>query len=96
MTNEKLRRVAAENDNPPILPEGFQPAMQSVLAVVADIDFAHEREMEKVNNSGLDDVFKSRLISKLDQRHRERRQPYAQELVRLQKRIRALFSREPV
>jgi streptomycin 6-kinase len=96
MTKDQLRRVAPEDDRPPILPDEFQPAMQSILAILADIDFAHEREVEKVSRSGLDDVFKSSLIAKLDQLHRERRQPYAQELVRLQHRFRSLRSREPV
>lgn len=96
MTKDQLRRVAPEGDRPPIMPDEFQPAMQSMLAILADIDFAHEREMEQVNGSGLDDVFKSRLIAKLHQVHQQRREPYAQELLRLQKRIRTLFSRQPV
>jgi hypothetical protein len=49
--------------------------MQSVLATLADIDFADRQEVEKVSSTGLDDVFKSRLVTKLDQLHREQRQP---------------------
>jgi hypothetical protein len=94
MTNEQLRHDAPEYDQPPIMPDEFEPAMQSILAILADIDFAHEREVEKVNNSGLNEVFKSSLIAKLDHVHQQRRKPYAQELVRLQERIRALFTRE--
>ena len=95
MTNDNLRPNISERDTP-VLPADLEPAMQSVLATLADIDFAHRQEVEKVSSSGLDDMFKSRLIAKLDQLHRERRQPYAQEAVRLQKRMRSLFSRERV
>jgi hypothetical protein len=70
--------------------------MQSVLSTLADIDFAHRQAVEKVSSTGLDDVFKSRLVAKLDQLHRERRHPYAKEVVRLQKRMRSLLRREPV
>jgi hypothetical protein len=96
MTKDQLRRDAPEDDRPPTMPDELQPAMQSVLAILADIDFAHEREVEKVNNSGLDDVFKSSLIAKLDHVHQQRRKPYAQELVRLQHRFRSLRNHERV
>ena len=95
MTNDNLRPNISERDTP-VLPADLEPAMQSVLATLADIDFAHRQEVEKVSSTGLDDVFKSRLVAKLDQLHRERRHPYAQEAVRLQKRMRSLFSRERV
>ncbi len=95
MTNDNLRPNISERDTP-VLPADLEPAMQSVLATLADIDFAHRQEVEKVSSTRLDDVFKSRLIAKLDQLHRERRQPYAQVAVRLQKRMRSLFSRERV
>ena len=96
MTKDSVRHTASEHDPPPIIPAELSPAMQSLLATLADIDFAHQREVEKVTNSGLDDVFKSRLTAKLDRLHRERRQPYAQELLRLQNRFRSLRSRESI
>lgn len=95
MTNDNLRPDISERDAP-VLPPDLQPAMQLVLATLADIDLAHRQEVEKVSSSGLDDVFKSRLIAKLDQLHRERRHPYAQEVLRLQNRFRSFRSREPV
>jgi hypothetical protein len=95
MTNDNLRPNTSERDAP-VLPADLEPAMQSVLATLADIDFAHRQEVEKVSSTGLDDVFKSRLVAKLDQLHRDRRDPYAKEVVTLQKRMRALFRPEPV
>ena len=95
MTNDNLRPNTSERDAP-VLPADLEPAMQSVLATLADIDFAHRQEVEKVSSTGLDDVFKSRLVAKLDQLHRERRQPYLQEVVQLQNRMRLTVSRVPI
>ena len=95
MTNDNLRPNISERDAP-VLPADLEPAMQSVLATLADIDFAHRQEVERVSSSRLDDVFKSRLVARLDSVHREQRGPYAKEVVRLQRRMRALVRREPV
>jgi hypothetical protein len=73
----------------------FQPAMQAMLATLADIDFAHEHELEKVNSSVIDDSFKMKLVTKLDQLHRDRREPYEQERVRLHEQMRSLMNRVP-
>lgn len=86
----------ATNDTPRVMPDELQPSMQSVLATLADIDFAYQHELEQVNSSGVDDVFKSRLVAKLEQLHRDRRQPYADELIKLQNRVRSMVRRELV
>jgi len=93
MSNHKLRERAL--DQSPVAPAEFQPALQAILATLADIDFAHEHEMEKINSSVMDERFKTKLVTKLDQLHREKREPYEQELVRLQDRMRSLLSRVP-
>jgi hypothetical protein len=89
MPNANLRE-AHEHHQPPIMPAEFLPVMQSLLATLADIDFAHEHEVEKVNSSGKDDTFKAKLITKLDQLHQERRHPYEHELLRLASRMQSL------
>ena len=91
MTDDHPRRPVSEH---PIIPPELQPALQSALATLADIDFAHEREVEQIRSSGLDDVFKARLLTKLGDVHRERRHRYAEQLAMLQTRFRSL--REPV
>ena len=95
MSNHKLREGQYDHDQSPVAPAEFQPALQAILATLADIDFAHEHEMEKINSSVMDERFKTKLVTKLDQLHREKREPYEQELVRLQDRMRSLLSRVP-
>ncbi len=92
MPHANLREVD-EHHQPPVMPDEFQPLMQSLLATLADIDFAHEHELERVNSTVVDERFKARLMTKLDQTHRERRHPYERELLRLEGRMRALMSR---
>ena len=64
--------------------------LQSLLATLADIDFAHESDIETVRNSLAEDWLKQTTIRKLQQRHRERREPYVRRLEALQERIRTL------
>lgn len=95
MPKSNVRATHSEHDQPPVIPAEFQELMQSVLATLADIDFAHEHELEKVNSTNADATFKAKLITKLDRLHQERRHPYAHELLRLEERMRSLFIRVP-
>ena len=90
-----IRTYGTAEHEPPVMPAELRPVVQSILATLADIDFAHEKELEKLNQSDLNEAFKLRLVAKLDQIHREKREPYAQELVRLQDRFRSLLSGVP-
>jgi hypothetical protein len=51
-----------------------------------DIDIAYERERETLNKSSPNMFSKARLLRKLKERHRERRQPLIQYLIALQTR----------
>ena len=84
------------HDQPPLIPAEFQPRMQLVLATLADIDFAHECELDNVNSAAIDASFKAKMIAKLDQVHQQRRHPYAQELIRLHEWMRSRLVRETV
>ena len=66
----------------------IEPLMQTLLATLADIDFAYERELEKIENSTSDDNLKESLRSRRETNHRERREPYVQQLAELHARIR--------
>ena len=68
----------------------LQPLLQSLLASLADIDFAHESDIETVRPRAAEDWLKQATIRKLQQLHRERREPYVRRLEALQERIRAL------
>ncbi|MBB3018450.1 hypothetical protein FHR70_001504 [Microvirga lupini] len=65
----------------------FQPLLQSLLATLADLDFDYEKEREKLSNTSPDTNIKIRALEKLKTRHRERREPYIQQLAILQKRM---------
>jgi hypothetical protein len=73
--------------NPRIYSPSFQPLLQSLLATLADLDFDYEQEREKVSSTSPDADVKSRALEKLRNRHRERREPYIQQLAILQKRM---------
>jgi hypothetical protein len=64
--------------------------LQSLLATLADIDFAYESDLEVVQNSTTDEVLKRTVIKKLQECHRERRAPYVQQLATLQERMVAM------
>jgi hypothetical protein len=61
--------------------------LQSLLATLADLDFDYEKEREKLSNTSPDTTIKIRALEKLKNRHRERRDPYIQQLTILQKRM---------
>ena len=85
-----MRTLAIAQDQPPLMPAEFQPAIEAILS---EIDFAHEHELEKVEKSAMDDSFKMRLVGKLNQLHQERRRPYAYELLLLENRTRSISRR---
>ena len=66
----------------------LQPLLQSLLATLADIDFGYERERDTISTRTTDMNLKIRLLEKLREHHRERREPYIQQLAILQERIR--------
>jgi hypothetical protein len=66
----------------------LQPLLQSLLATLADIDVEYERERDRLSSRTMDGSLKTRVLAKLQQQHRERREPYIQHLTVLQERIR--------
>jgi hypothetical protein len=65
----------------------LQPLSQSLLATVANMDFAYEREREKLSATTNDRHLTVRMLEKLAAQHRERREPYIRQLAILQDRI---------
>jgi hypothetical protein len=68
----------------------IQTLLQSLLATLADIDFAYESDLEAVKNSATDEALKRKVIDKLQQQHREQRTPYIRQLAALQERVRVM------
>ena len=67
----------------------IQPLMQTLLAILADLDFAYECELERIAAGPGDLALKECLRARLETQHGERRAPYLQQLGRLEARMRA-------
>ena len=65
----------------------YQPLMQSLLATLANIDFEHDHHIARVKKSATETGVKAYLMARLQERHRERRRPYVQQLAVLERRI---------
>ena len=63
------------------------PLLQSLLATLADIDFAYESDLEVVQNRAVEEVLKQKVVEKLQQQYRARREPYIRQIATLQRRI---------
>ena len=87
---EHSRRQKAPNRNRVYSPD-ILPLLQTVLADLADIDFAFEKSLETIKHSPADEERKSEMIASLWRQHREQRAPYIQELAALRERIETTF-----
>ena len=65
----------------------MQPLLQALLSTLADIDFDYEIERDRLSNSSPENNLKTKALEKLKARHRERREPYIQQLTVLQQRM---------
>lgn len=61
----------------------IQAMMQELLRTLANIDFQHEAEMDRLKQSATDEELKKYIKEKLLARHRERREPYVNLLAEL-------------
>jgi hypothetical protein len=80
-------RPNRENHPPRLYSPTLQPLLQSLLSTLADIDFAYEREREKVSKSSPDINLRIRILEKLKAQHQARRSPYLQQLAILQEKM---------
>jgi hypothetical protein len=67
------------------------PRLQSLLADVADIDFACEQKLEAIERKSGDESLKRKKIAQLWREHQERRAPYVAALEELQEQVRGCF-----
>jgi hypothetical protein len=84
------KSVAGEARVLRLYPSDIQPRLQAILAVLADLDFAFESDLETIQQSAADEGLKQQAMARLHERHHERRAPYLQQLAKLEQRIRAL------
>ena len=80
-------RTRDNESRPGIYSPDVQPLLQSLLATLADLDFDYERERERISSSTEGSNLRVRLLRKLADKHRERRDPYIRHLTALQARI---------
>jgi len=66
----------------------LQPLLQTLLGTLADFEYEHERD--NINCRTMDMNLKIRLLEKLKQHHRQRREPYLQQLAVVEERIRRM------
>jgi hypothetical protein len=76
----------------PSHPSILQPLLQSLLATLANLDFEYGQERERVVRSSPDMNVRIRALEKLKAQHRERREPYIQQLAILQGAIERLLN----
>ncbi|ANY76966.1 hypothetical protein BB934_00985 [Microvirga ossetica] len=67
------------------------PLLQNILAELADLDFAHEKNLNRIRQSAADDAEKSAMIVRLRRQHRDMREPFVHELTTLRERIDTIF-----
>ncbi|NBJ13107.1 hypothetical protein [Microvirga arsenatis] len=67
------------------------PRLQSLLAVLADIDLAYEKSLKTITSTRSDGNWRDEMISALRRAHSEQRAPYVRELCALKERIDAPF-----
>jgi hypothetical protein len=73
-------------------PADLLPVLQSLLSTLADIDLAHQSEVEAVRSSSVEESLKQALIRELQERHGERREPYVRQLRVLREHISSIAS----
>jgi hypothetical protein len=71
---------------------GVAPLLQSLLATLADIDFAFESDLEVVETSATDEALKRKIVERLREQHRERRAPYVRQIDAIQKKLQLLVA----
>ncbi|MBB3019606.1 hypothetical protein FHR70_002671 [Microvirga lupini] len=67
------------------------PRLQSLLADLADIDFACEKSLKAIERGLGDESLKRRRIAQLWRDRQERRAPYVAALEELQEQVKACF-----
>ncbi len=92
MNDTQLHNTPSGRGAPParMYSPSLQPLLQSLLSTLADIDYDYESQREKITKNSPDINLRIRILEKLKAQHRERREPYLQQLAILQEQIQNL------
>src|SRR4051812_9443274 len=61
--------------------------LRHTMRTLANLDFEHHHEMQKVERSKPDPALRTQIVGRLRWRHHERREPYAKLIAELQKHL---------
>ena len=75
--------------SPPVYSPALHPLMQSLQTTLANIDCEQELELAKLSRSTAPVSVKARVLAGINQRHHERRGPYAHQLAIFRQDIRS-------
>ncbi|MGO4387807.1 hypothetical protein AB4Y85_09740 [Microvirga sp. 2YAF29] len=89
--NDEHSHISSGRNGYQVYDPGALPQLQSLLAILADIDVDHGNNLRLIENKRMDDASKDRMIADLWQKHRKRRAPYVHEIDSLRKRMIAAF-----
>jgi len=91
VTDSVLCRVDARTQQPvaEMEPEPARLTLQALIDALIAIDLAFERERDELNKSRLAPVSWHRMVRTLREQHRQRREPYVQQLFARQERFEA-------
>jgi hypothetical protein len=59
----------------------LQHALRVLIDALIDIDVEHERQREYLSKSSVDPASKHRMLKKLGEQHRQRREPHVRQLI---------------
>ena len=85
MTAGELYNIRAGSEAPSSYMDGLKDevSQHALIDVLVDLDLEYERERAVLSRSSLGATLKARLLTKLKDQYRIRRQPYLQQLAAL-------------
>lgn len=89
--SDERSQATGERKGDRVYPPDILPRLQSLLAILADLDVAHASNLLVIESRQMDDARRDRLIADLWQTHCNRRVPYLREIEVLQERMEAAF-----
>ncbi|WP_262298247.1 hypothetical protein [Microvirga sesbaniae] len=89
--DDGLSRVSGERRDHRAYDPDILPRLQSLLAILADIDVAHRSNLLVIESRPMDEARKGQLVADLRQNHCRRRAPYVREIEVLEARMEAAF-----
>lgn len=87
MTPQIDRQALTKREKPRTYSPDLLAQMQSLLAEIADLDCALEKDLEAARSSSYSEPVKTKLVKELERRHHEQHAPIAMELAVLEQKI---------